>query len=108
MSVKSAIATSSSLEPGYDVRVEPQRNLLLHMPVEDPAPCVEPVEILRGFGHVNPVVGQSLQRPYLRLNACRLFSNVLLLKTPSHASSPYVRKRCVRSLLRSPCRGRIK
>ena len=63
----SATATSMGLEPGYDVRVEPQRNLLFDRPVEDTAPGVGPVENLRGVGRVDPVVGQSLQRPYLRL-----------------------------------------
>ena len=64
----SATATSLGLEPGYDVRVEPQRNLLLYRPVEDSAPGVGPIENLRGVGRVDLVVGQSLQRPYLRLN----------------------------------------
>ena len=39
-----ATSTSMGLEPGYDVRVKPQRNLLLRRPVEDPAPGVGPVE----------------------------------------------------------------
>ena len=67
----SATATSLGLEPGYDVRVEPQRNLLLYRPVEDSAPGVGPIENLRGVGRVDLVVGQSLQRPYLRLNVWR-------------------------------------
>ena len=64
----SATATSLGLKPGYDVRVEPQRNLLLYRPVEDSAPGVGPVENLRGVGRVDPVVWQSLQRPHLRLD----------------------------------------
>ena len=63
-----ATVTSMGPEPGYDVCVNPQRNLLLYRPVEDTAPGVGPVENLRGVGRVDLVVGQSLHRPYLRLN----------------------------------------
>jgi len=73
-----ATITSVRLEPGDDVRVDPQRNLLLHRPVEDSAPGIGPVKNLRGISCVDLVVGQSLQRPYLRLNVCRQLSHVLL------------------------------
>ncbi len=55
----SVAVTSMGLEPGDDVRVEPQRNLLFDRPVEDTTPSVGPVENLRGFGCVNLIVGQS-------------------------------------------------
>ena len=56
----SLAVTSTGLEPGDDVRVDPQRNLLLYRPVEDPAPGVGPVENLRGVGRVDLVFRQSL------------------------------------------------
>ena len=62
-----ATITSVGLEPGDDVRVDPQRNLLLHRPVEDSAPGIGPVKNLQGIGRVDLVVGQSLQRLNLRL-----------------------------------------
>ncbi len=62
-----ATITSVGLEPGDDVRVDPQRNPLLHRLVEDSASGVGPIENLRGIGHIDLVVGQSLQRPNLRL-----------------------------------------
>ncbi len=62
-----ATIAGSGLEPGDDVRVDPQRNLLLHRPVEDSAPGVGPIENLRNIGRVDLVVGQSLQRLNLRL-----------------------------------------
>ena len=53
-----ATITSVGLEPGNDVRVEPQRNLLRHRPVENSAPGIGPIENLRGIGRVDLVVGQ--------------------------------------------------
>ena len=40
----STTATSLSLEPGDDVRVQSERDLLLDRPIEDPALGVGPVE----------------------------------------------------------------
>ena len=59
------------LELCNDVCVDPQRNLLLHRPIEDSAPGVGPVDNFRGVGRVDLVVGQNFQRPYLRLNVWR-------------------------------------
>ena len=39
-----APAASTSLEPGNDVCINPERNLLLHRTIEDPPPGVGPVE----------------------------------------------------------------
>lgn len=64
----SAAAMSLSLEPGYDIRVESQRDLLLHRPIENSAPGIRPVENLRGVSRIDLVVWQNLQGPYLRLN----------------------------------------
>ena len=35
---------SAGLEPGYDVRVQPQRDLLLHWPVEHAPPGIGPAD----------------------------------------------------------------
>ena len=61
------VSTSAGLglEPCNDVCVDPQRNLLLHRPIEDSAPGVGPVDNFRGVGRVDLVVGQNFQRPYL-------------------------------------------
>ena len=48
-----AAVTSVGLEPGYDVRVEPDRNLPLHRSVEYLAPGIGPVENLRRIGRVD-------------------------------------------------------
>ena len=67
------VSTSAGLglEPCNDVCVDSQRNLLLHRPIEDSAPGVGPVDNFRGVGRVDLVVGQSFQRPNLRLNVWR-------------------------------------
>ena len=105
----SPAVTSTGLEPGDDVRVDPQRNLLLYGPVEDPAPGVGPVENLRGAGRVDLVLRQSLQRPYLapeRPDGSSVVSFFIRL--------PLVPRRltcgddAARSLRRSPCRSRAK
>ena len=63
----SATAAGLGLEPGYDVRIEPQRNLLLYRAVEDSSPGVGPVQNLRSIGCIDLMVSQSLQRLYLLL-----------------------------------------
>ena len=73
----SATATSLGLEPGYDVRVEPQRNLLLYRPVEDSAPGVGPIENLRDVGRVDLVVCKGPARG-LATKARASFSSSLL------------------------------
>ena len=64
----SASITSASPEPGYDVRIKPQCDLLLHGAIEYTSPGIRPVENLRGLGRVDLVPRQSIQRPYLLLN----------------------------------------
>ena len=83
--VSPAVAITG-LEPGDDIRVQPQRNLLLHRPIEDPAPRIGPVENLRRVGGIDLVLRQCLERPYLLLNVRRQLSNVLVYKPPSCAS----------------------
>ena len=55
----SATVTGMGLEPGDDVCVEPQRDLLFNGPVEDAAPGVRPVEDLRSVARVDLIVGQA-------------------------------------------------
>ena len=52
----SATVTSASPEPGYDVRIKPECDLLLHGAIEYTSPGIRPVEDLRGVGHVDLVL----------------------------------------------------
>lgn len=79
----SATVTSMTFEPRDDVRVEPDRNLLLHRPVENPAPRVRPVEYLWSIRRVDLVVVESLQRPHLLLNIGWQLSHIPLHKPSS-------------------------